>query len=178
VGSTRAAKSSCRAAEIAAGAEPHERAAQEAELRWLGFFDDAVDALPSGRVEDASAAHPEGDVVGAVRRAVRHEIARPDLRLEEPLGRLLLLVGIPRDEAAAGAERHVHEARAIDAGGAHAAPLVASAEQRARVVDGVHGNRLQPFGIAVAPEVVAPRPAGVRVRGLDAGPDVALLEDP
>jgi hypothetical protein len=107
-----------------------------------------------------------------------YEIARPDLRLEEGLGRLLLLVGIPRHEAAAGAERHVHEARAIDAGRGHAAPLVASAEQRARVFDGVDGDRLQPFGIAVATEVGAPRPAGVCVCRLDASPVAPLLEDP
>ena len=177
VGSTRGAKSSCRAADSRGGRAAGTRG-PGAELRRLGFFDYAVDALPSGRVEDASAAHPEGDVVGAVRRAVRHEIAGPDLRLEEPLGRLLLLVGIPWHETAAGAERHVHEARAIDAGRGHAAPLVASAEQRARVFDGVDGDRLQPFGIVIAAKVVASRPAGVRVCRLDAGPVVALLEDP
>jgi len=118
-------------------------------------------------------------VVGAgVRRPVGHEVPREELGLREPLSRLLLLVGVSRDEVPAGAECHVDEARAVDAGRGHASPLVARAEQRARVFDWVGGDRLQPFGIAVSAEVVVPHPAGVPVRGLDAGPAVGFLQHP
>src|SRR6478752_2071377 len=43
VGSTRGAKSSCRAADTR-GAEPDERAGRGADIRWFGFLDDLVDA--------------------------------------------------------------------------------------------------------------------------------------
>src|SRR6202008_494983 len=125
-----------------------------------------------------SAADPEGDVVGAVRGAVRHEIACTEGSLGERLTRLFLLVGVSRDEAAAGAERHVDEARAVDARRGHAAPLVRRAEERAREVHGLAGDRPQPPVVALAAQVFAPRPAGVRVGRLDASPGAALLEDP
>ena len=128
-------------------------------------------------MEDASAADPERDVVGSFGRAVRDEVPAAEIRFRQLLACLLLLVRVANDEAAAGPKRHVDEAGAVDAGGGHAAPLVARAEQGARVLDGIGGDRPQPPRVALAPELLAPHPAGVRIGGLDANPVAPLLED-
>jgi hypothetical protein len=127
-------------------------------------------------VEDASPADPERDVVGSLGRPVRDEVSRAEIGLRQLLACLLLLVGVARHQAPAGAERHVDEARAVDPGGGHAAPLVARAEQGARLLDGIGGDGLEPVGIGLAREVLAPHPARIGVGGLDPGPLAALLE--
>ena len=91
------------------GAEPHERSTAFSQHRRLLLLDDAVDAVAARRVENASVADPEGNVVSPLRRAVGHEISAAEVTLREPVTRLLLLVRVPRHEAPAGPERHVHE---------------------------------------------------------------------
>jgi hypothetical protein len=90
---------------------------------------------------------------------------------------VLLLVGVSRHEAPAGAECHVEEAGAIDSGRGHPAPLVRRAEERARLLDRVGCDGTQPVGIRLAAELFAPRPARIGVGGFDAHPRTPVLED-
>src|SRR5262249_3573271 len=114
--------------------ESYERTATLAELGGLFLLDDAVDSVSPRRVEDAAVTDPEGDVVGSLRRAVRDQVSGAEIGLGQRLTCLLLLVGVPRHEAATGSERHVDETRAVDPGGGHPAPLVMRAEQRPRLI--------------------------------------------
>jgi len=127
-------------------------------------------------MEDPPVANPERDVVGTLRRPVSDEVAGAELGFRQPAARLLLLVGVPGDKAAARPECHVDEPGAVDARGGHPAPFVTGAEHRARVLDGLVGDGPQPVWIGRAAEVLTPHPAEVRVLGLDTNPDGALLE--
>src|SRR4051812_22729065 len=146
-----------------AGVESQERAPPLAQLRRLILLYDAVDSLALRRVEDAPTADPERDVVGSLRRAVRDDVSGAEVGLSQALARLLLLVGVSWHEASAGPECHVDEAGAVDAGRGHPAPLVARAEQRARVLHGIGGDGPQPLGIRLSREVLTPNPAGIGI---------------
>ena len=149
-----------------------------AQLRGLLLLDHAIDSVAPGRVEDAPSADPEGDVVCFRRRAIRDEVAGAEIGFRQPLRGRLLLVGVPRHEAAAGPERHVHEPGAIDARTRHPSPLVARIQERARMLDGIVRHGPEPVGITLAADVRAPGPARIPVIRLDENPAVALLEHP
>lgn len=156
--------------------EPDERPPTSAEIRWLLLLDDAADAVPSRRMEDASLADPERDVIGALRGAVRDEVSGSELGFGEPLARLLLLVRVARDETPAGPEGHVHEPGAVDPGRGHPTPLVARAEQRSRVLERLGRDRPEPRGVAIASQIPTTCPARIRVRRLDVHPLARVLE--
>src|SRR4051794_3304918 len=138
----------------------------------LRLLEDADPVLAPGRVEDPAVADPEGDVVDGL--AVRDEVSRaqlPDLDR-----RLLLLVGVARDEPPEAAIRHVDEAGAVDAAFGHAAPDVRRAEVGTGHVDrrarGVRGQLPLPLL-----DMRLADPAGVSVGREDAHPPVAPLLD-
>src|SRR6266511_3397007 len=123
-------------------------------------------------MENPPGAQPERDVVARV-VAVRQEIA--GLRRGHLDPRLLLLIGISRNEAADAAVRHVHEPGAVDAAFGHPAPEVGRSDVRPRHLErraltirsdlaGTVGERL----LADPPRVV--------VRRHDAGPPLVALD--
>ena len=160
------------------GAETHEGAAALAKLRRLLLLEDVVDSVPPRRVEKAPLSDPERDVVSSLRRAVGDEVAGAEVALRQALARLLLLVGVAWHEAPAGPECHVDEAGAVDPCGGHPAPLVARAEQRACLLDGIGCDGPQPLGIRLSRKILAPRPARICVGGLHANPVATLLQHP
>jgi len=133
------------------------------------FLNHPIDSSALRRVQDATLADPECDVVGAALRiAVGDEIAR--LRFIDERARVLLLVGVARDEPPCRPEAHMHESRAIDTGGGHAAPEIRRARERAGVIHRIRCNRREPVRIAVAPELGRLDPTGVVVGRPDPRP--------
>src|SRR6266542_1567702 len=106
------------------------------ELRRLVLLHDAVDTLPLRRVQDAAAAEPERDMA-----LVADEIAGTEVGLRHVFAGRLLLVGVPRDEPAGPAIRHVYEPGAVDPALGHPAPLVRRAEV---VIRGPHTSPAVP----------------------------------
>src|SRR5436309_15633032 len=146
------------------------------------FLEHAAGALALRRMEDPALAEPERDVVGRSRRAEADEIASPELRLADGLGRGFLLVCVSRDEPSQPAVSHVDEAGAVDPALGHPAPVVRRAEVRARLGDGIAVRTLLwqprprdcPLDLA---QKAGPDPARVVVRRPHAGPVAVRLLD-
>src|SRR5206468_3077645 len=119
----------------AATLEAHDLAPSRTKFLRLRLLEHPVDALSAGRVEDAPAAEPERDVIRrAVALAVGDDVA--GLRIGchvEP--RLLLLVGVARDEPAGRPVAHVHKPGAIDPSRRLPTPLVRRPEIRPCMLD-------------------------------------------
>jgi hypothetical protein len=84
----------------AGGFETDEAASIRTQLLRLGLLDDAVDNVALRRVEDPAVAEPERDVrrLATLTFVVRDEVAGPRVLLVDRLARLLLLIGVPRDD--------------------------------------------------------------------------------
>src|SRR5437868_7682801 len=126
---TSSSLSAIRAATVATEprSKPHQAAAAGAQVAGLRLLQHAGDVLSLGRVEDASLAEPESDM-GRALVAVRDQVARAQLALEDVGACFLLLVGVSRHEPAEPTVGHVDEAGAVDPALGHAAPLVRRAE--------------------------------------------------
>src|SRR5579884_17494 len=124
-----------------------ERAPPGAQLGRLELLDHPQIG-PRGRVQDASVAEPEGDVVGTA----------PDIAVEDKVaggwivdGRrcLLLLPGVARNTQPCEPMGHVDEAGTVDAGRRHPAPLVRGPDEAARSLERQPRRRLRPRPVAL-----------------------------
>src|SRR5919108_4820346 len=139
-------------------------------------------SLALGRVEDAVLPEPERDVVCLAGWAEADEVAPFELALPDWLRGGLLLVGVPRNEAAEPAVGHVHEAGAVDPALGHPAPLVRRAEIGLRLRDWIAvRTRLGQPGPGDCPPDLAQmdgaNPAGVVIRGPHSRPVAVRLLD-
>src|SRR5437588_12915192 len=105
----------------------------------LVLFDDAVDAVALCRVEDAAAAEPERNVcrIRLPVLGVADQIAWLQVGVGDGRARLLLLVGVARNQATGATVGHMDEAGAVDAAFRHPAPEVRRAEVATRLPDGL-----------------------------------------
>src|SRR3954463_5043894 len=102
-------------------------------------------------------------VCGLTGVTVRDEVSQR--RISSLPARVLLLVGVPRDEPAGRPEPHVDEAGAVDPLGRHPAPFVPGAEVGTGMGDGVPAPRPEPRRILAAPQSVGAGPPGIAVGG-------------
>src|SRR5205809_5420578 len=96
--------------------KPDDEPPATAELVRLRFFDHS-EAIAGRRVQDPPRPEPERDVVGAA-VAVRDEVTGSLRPCPDRLAGLFLLPGIPRHGQPAQPVGEVHEAGAVDPGGA------------------------------------------------------------
>src|SRR6266496_941864 len=99
------------------------------------FLEDAAGSLTLRRVEYPPLAEPERDVVRLSRWPEADEVASSEVALVDRLCSGLLLVRVPRYEAAEPAVGHVHEPGAVDPALGHPSPLVGHAEVQACFLD-------------------------------------------
>src|SRR6478735_6986339 len=123
-------------------------------------------------MQDPPVSEPERDVRRPLLLAVGDQVARAERAVAHLRRRLLLLVGVPRDQTPEAAVAHVDEPGAVDPALGHPAPEIRRAEIAARLGDGIaFRTRLReprprdcPWGMAQRAES---DPAGVVVLGSD-----------
>ncbi len=146
------------------------------------FLEDAAGSLTLRRVEYPPLAEPERDVMRPFGRPEADEVASPEVALVDRLCGSLLLVRVPRYEAAEPAVGHVHEPGAVDPALGHSAPLVRRAyvcvrlgnEIAVRTRLGQPGPRDCPWDMS---QVDGADPAGIVVRRSDPRPVAVRLLD-
>src|SRR5213082_48727 len=111
------------------------------------LLEDAAGSLTLRRVEYPPLAEPERDVMRPSGRPEADEVASPEVALVDRLCGGLLLVRVPRYEAADPAVGHVHEAGAVDSAIGHPAPLVRRAEVGTSFLDRLALRLTEPVAI-------------------------------
>ncbi len=139
------------------------------------FLEDAAGSLTLRCVEDPALAEPERDVVRLSGWPEADEVASAELALVDRLRGGLLLVRVPRYEAAEPAVGHVHEPGAVDPALGHPSPLVGHAEVQACFLDRIALCPAEPVALRRSAQRLDSHPARVVVGRPDAGPVAVRL---